>query len=102
MPTIVEETKLLPNYPNPFNPETWIPYQLAVDTEVKISIYDIAGTLVRHLDLGHQKAGIYELKSTAAYWDGKSANGEPVSSGLYFYQLRAGNFTSVKRMAVIK
>ena len=102
VPTIVEETKLLPNYPNPFNPETWIPYQLAVDTEVKISIYDIAGTLVRHLDLGHQKAGIYELKSTAAYWDGKSANGEPVSSGLYFYQLRAGNFTSVKRMAVIK
>ena len=101
-PAIVRETKLLSNYPNPFNPETWIPYQLAVDADVQILIYDISGTLVRQLDLGHQKAGIYELKSSAARWDGKSASGEPVSSGLYFYQLRAGGYTSVKRMAVIK
>jgi hypothetical protein len=100
--TIVKETKLFPNYPNPFNPETWIPYQLAVDADVQISIFDIAGGLVRRLDLGHQKAGPYELRSKAAYWDGKSAGGELVSSGLYFYQLRAGNFTSVKRMVVIK
>lgn len=102
MPTTIKETKLLPNYPNPFNPETWIPYQLADDADVQISIYDVTGVLVRRLDLGHQKSGIYELKPTAAYWDGRSDNGEPVSSGLYFYQLRAGNHTSVKRMAVIK
>ena len=100
--TIVKETKLFPNYPNPFNPETWIPYQLAVDADVQISIFDIAGGLVRRLDLGHQKAGPYELRSKAAYWDGKSTGGELVSSGLYFYQLQAGNFTSVKRMVVIK
>ena len=102
VPTIIKETKLLSNYPNPFNPETWIPYQLAVDADVQISIYDISGALVRRLDLGHQKAGTYELKSKAAYWDGRSSKGAPVSSGLYFYQLKAENFTSVKRMAVIK
>ncbi len=101
-PTIVKETKLLPNYPNPFNPETWIPYQLAVDADVQISIYDISGALVRRLDLGHQKAGTYDLKSKSAYWDGRSTDGELVPSGLYFYQLRAGSFNSVKRMAVIK
>ena len=102
VPPTVRETKLLPNYPNPFNPETWIPYQLAADADVQILVYDISGTLVRRLDLGHQNAGMYILKSTAAHWDGKSASGEPVSSGLYFYQLRAGDFTSVKRMAVVK
>ena len=101
-PKIVYETKLLSNYPNPFNPDTWIPYQLAVDADVRISIYDIAGALVRRLDLGHQKAGAYDLKSRAAYWDGRSTGGELVANGLYFYQLQAGNFSSVKRMAVIK
>lgn len=98
----IKETKLLPNYPNPINPETWIPYQLAVDADVQISIYDVGGTLVRRLELGHRKAGIYKLKSAAAYWDGKSDNGEPISSGLYFYQLKAGDVSSVKRMVVIK
>lgn len=102
LPTVVKETRLLPNYPNPFNPDTWIPYQLADDADVQISIYDVDGTLVRRLNLGHRKAGAYDLKSKAAYWDGRSSNGEWVSSGLYFYQLRAGNVTSVKRMAVIK
>ena len=100
--TIIKETKLLSNYPNPFNPETWIPYQLAVDADVQILIYDSSGALVRRLDLGHQKAGAYDLKSRSAYWDGRSTDGELVSSGLYFYQLRADDFSSVKRMAIIK
>ncbi|MDE0301350.1 MAG: SUMF1/EgtB/PvdO family nonheme iron enzyme [Candidatus Poribacteria bacterium] len=102
IPTIVTATKLLSNYPNPFNPETWIPYQLSADVDVQILIYDVSGTLVRLLEIGNKKAGVYDLKSKAAYWDGKTENGEPVSSGLYFYQLRAGEFTSVKRMVVIK
>ena len=93
---------LLQNYPNPFNPETWIPYQLAHDAEVQISIYDISGKMVRRLNLGHQKAGYYVDRNKATYWDGKSETGEQVSSGLYFYQLRAGDFTSVKRLVILK
>ena len=99
---IVTETKLLPNFPSPFNAETWIPYQLVADAEVQLLIYNINGTLVRHLNLGHQTAGYYHDKSKAAYWDGRSETGELVSSGLYFYQLRANEFTSVKRMVIIK
>jgi hypothetical protein len=98
----VTETRLLPNYPNPFNPETWIPYQLASDAAVEISIYDLHGALVRQLRLGHQKAGYYINRERAAYWDGRSETGEWVSSGLYFYQLRAGDFTSLKRMVIVK
>ena len=98
----ITETKLLPNYPNPFNSETWIPYQLAFDTEVKITIYDARGVLVRRLELGYQRAGYYHNRLKAAYWDGKSEMREPVSSGLYFYQLRAGNFTTVNRMVLLK
>ncbi len=100
--TAISETKLLSNYPNPFNPETWIPYQLGLDAEVRISIYDAAGGLVCRLNLGHQKAGSYRKQSKAAYWDGKSLIGAPVSSGLYFYHLQAGDFSAVKRMAIIK
>ena len=96
------ETKLLPNYPNPFNPETWIPYQLASDAAVEISIYDLHGALVRRLELGRQKAGYYIDRKRAAYWDGRSETGEWLSSGQYFYQLRAGDFTSVKRMVIVK
>ena len=98
----VAETRLLPNYPNPFNPETWIPYQLASDASVEISIYDFDGALVRELKLGYQKAGYYIDRKRAAFWDGRSETGEQVSSGLYFYQLRAGDFTSVKRMVIVK
>ena len=98
----VTETKLLPNYPNPFNPETWIPYQLATDAAVEISIYDLHGALVRRLKLGHQEAGYYIDRDEAAYWDGRSETGERVSSGLYFYRLRAGVFISVKRMVIVK
>ena len=97
-----EETALLPNYPNPFNPETWIPYQLAKPVDVKISIYAVDGTLVRTLDVGHQSVGIYESKNRAAYWDGRNALGEPVASGVYFFTLTAGEFTATRRMLIRK
>jgi hypothetical protein len=97
-----KQTILLQNYPNPFNPETWIPYQLTHDAEVRISIYDISGEMVRRLNLRHKPAGYYVDRNKAVYWDGKSETGEQVSSGLYFYQLRAGDFTSVKRMVILK
>ena len=81
------ETVLLPNYPNPFNPETWIPYHLANPANIVINIYDAKGVLVRVLPLGHQPAGYYTRQSRAAYWDGKNTLGEQVASGIYFYQL---------------
>ncbi|RKU31574.1 hypothetical protein C6499_04200, partial [Candidatus Poribacteria bacterium] len=96
------ETTLLPNYPNPFNPETWIPYQLAVPTDVRISIYTADGKAVRALDLGHQPAGVYQSRSRAAYWDGRNAVGEPVSSGVYFYTLTAGEFTATRKLLIRK
>ena len=99
---IPEETALLANYPNPFNPETWIPYQLAESSEVTLMIYDMNGQLVRHLALGHQAAGIYRSRSRAAYWDGRNQIGESVVSGLYFYTLTAGEFTATRRMLILK
>ena len=95
-------THLLANYPNPFNPETWIPYQLAEPTDVTVTIYDIQGRVVRHLDFGHQRAGIYQSKGRAAYWNGRNAHGEPVASGLYFYTLTAGDFSATKKMLIRK
>ncbi len=94
------ETSLLPNYPNPFNPETWIPYQLAKPADVSVSIYAADGRLVRHLALGHKPAGIYQSKSRAAYWDGRNAQGEPVASGVYFYTLKAGEFAATRKMLI--
>ena len=99
---IPKETALLPNYPNPFNPETWIPYQLSEPADVQLTIYDIQGSVVRALDLGHQDAGMYKSRSEAAYWDGKNALGETVASGLYFYTLTAGEFTATRRMLILK
>ena len=99
---IPEETALLANYPNPFNPETWIPYQLAESAEVTLTIYDINGQLVRRLALGHQTAGMYRSRSRAAYWDGRNQLGEPVASGLYFYTLTADKFTATRRMLILK
>ena len=99
---IPEETALLANYPNPFNPETWIPYQLADSAEVTLTIYDINGNVVRHLALGHQSAGMYRTRSRAAYWDGRNQLGEPVASGLYFYTLTADEFTATRKMLIIK
>ena len=99
---IPAKTELLSNYPNPFNPETWIPYGLANDTNVQISIYDISGALVRQLNLGHQRAGNYTQRSRAAYWDGRNGVGEHVASGVYFYTLTADDFTATRKMLVGK
>ena len=96
------ETTLLPNYPNPFNPETWIPYKLSKAAEVTVVIYAIDGSLIRTLTLGHQPAGTYQSKSRAAYWDGKNEVGERVASGVYFYTLSAGEFTATRKMFIKK
>ena len=97
-----KETALLHNYPNPFNPETWIPYDLAKDAEVTLHIYSVNGTLVRTLALGHQAVGRYQSRSRAAYWDGRNAFGEKVASGLYFYTLTAGDFSATRKMLIRK
>ena len=97
-----KETALLANYPNPFNPETWIPYHLAKDADVTLHIYAVNGTLVRTLTLGHQAAGMYQSRSRAAYWDGKNEFGESVASGVYFYTLTAGDFTVTRKMLIRK
>ena len=99
---IPNKTRLLLNYPNPFNPETWIPYQLAEATDVTVTIHSMNGSLIRTLALGHQAAGIYQNKSQAAYWDGRNELGEHVASGLYFYTLTAGNFSATGKMLVRK
>ena len=96
------ETALLPNYPNPFNPETWLPYRLAESAEVTVRIYAANGSLIRMLALGHLPAGIYEGRSRAAYWDGRNALGESVASGVYFYTLSAGDFTATRKMLIRK
>ena len=99
---IPEATSLLPNYPNPFNPETWLPYQLSEPADVTLTIHDIQGRVVRDLDLGHQRAGMYHSRSSAAHWDGRNAVGEPVASGLYFYTLKAGDFAATRKMLIRK
>jgi hypothetical protein len=93
---------LYQNYPNSFNPETWIPYQLAEDTDLTITIYSMSGQLVRSLRLGHKPAGFYTTKSKAAYWDGRNEAGEKVSSGVYFYTIQAGDFTATKKMVLAR
>ena len=103
-----KETELLPNYPNPFNPETWIPYRLAEDAFVTLTIYDLMGQVVRTLDVGHRIASAYENRSNAIYWDGRNDLGEQVASGVYFYTLtvrsetRAGDFSATQRMVILK
>ena len=99
---IPKETTLLANYPNPFNPETWIPYQLSKPAEVTLHIYSVNGALVRTLALGYQPAGIYQTRSRATYWDGRNSLGETVASGIYFYTLTAGNFTATRKMLIMK
>ena len=106
------QTRVFPNYPNPFNPETWIPYHLAHAADVTLTIYDTKGTVVRRLDLGHQPAGYYTARSKAAYWNGCNASGESVASGVYFYQLRAGrsglsmphrrDYSATRKMLILK
>ena len=100
--TADRENALLANFPNPFNPETWIPYQLAKPSDVTLTIYAVNGQVVRTLTLGHQLAGIYQSRSRAAYWDGRNAVGEPVASGVYFYTITAGDFTATRKMLIRK
>ncbi len=96
------KTVLLANYPNPFNPETWIPYRLAKAANVQIPIYNAHGTVVRHLELGHQSAGYYISRNRAAYWDGKNDFGERVANGIYFYQLQADTVSPLRKMVILK
>ena len=97
-----QETILLPNYPNPFNPETWIPYQLANSSDVQIVIYDTSGTTIRHLALGHQPAGYYTTRDCAAYWDGHNGLGERAATGVYFYQLITDKRSLLRKMVILK
>ena len=97
-----KETALLPNYPNPFNPETWIPYDLAEDADVRIHIYNLKGQSIRQLNVGFQTAGTYRTRSRAAYWDGRNAAGEPIASGVYFYTLQVGGFKATRQMVILK
>ena len=99
---IPAETELLANYPNPFNPETWIPYRLAADTVVTLTIYDQTGQVVRKIDVGYQTAAVYENRSKAVYWDGRNQIGEPVVSGVYFYHLSAGDYSATRKMVILK
>ena len=100
--SVPETTALLPNYPNPFNPETWIPYQLAKPSDVSITIYDIRGSVVRQLNLGQQKAGYYIDRPRSVHWDGRNATGERVANGVYFYQLKAGDYSYLRKMLILK
>ena len=98
----VEETKLLPNYPNPFNPETWIPYQLSEGSTVTVKIYDVTGSLVRTIQVGHKPTGYYLTRDRAVYWDGCNQSGESVGSGVYFYTLITDDYTQTRRMVIVK
>ena len=97
-----DETVLFANYPNPFNPETWIPYRLANSSTVQITIYDGRGILIRHLELGYQGRGDYTSKNRAAYWDGCNTLGERVASGVYFYQLQTDEISPMRKMLILK
>ena len=95
-------TALLPNYPNPFNPETWIPFELSEDADVVVTIYDLEGALIRTLRLGEKPVGRYHGRDRAAYWDGANEQGEAVASGVYVYELRAGDYREMRRMVIRK
>ena len=95
-------TELLRNYPNPFNPETWIPYHLSEDADVNLTIYGINGEVVRDIDVGHQTAAKYDTRAKAIYWDGRNRFGEQVASGIYFYHLNAGDFSGTRKMVILK
>jgi hypothetical protein len=99
---VPKENKVLQNHPNPFNPETWIPYYLAEGCDVQLTIYNQKGELVRRIDLGHKPEGVYTSRGDAIYWNGRNDQGEKVASGLYFYQIKAGRFQQVRRMLLLK
>ncbi|MEO2004766.1 MAG: FlgD immunoglobulin-like domain containing protein, partial [Candidatus Poribacteria bacterium] len=99
---VPDRSALLPNFPNPFNPETWIPFQLSTESAVKVSIYNAGAERIRSLDLGYLPAGTYASRTKAAYWDGSNEMGERVSSGVYFYRIEAGSFSEMRRMVILK
>ena len=99
---IPDMTRMLPNYPNPFNPETWLPFELKDAADVSLKIYNLKGEQVRHLPLGFLPVGTYRHRSKAAHWDGTNHSGERVASGIYFCQFTAGNFQSIHRLAIMK
>ena len=101
-PQTPDKTALLANYPNPFNPETWIPYHLAKPADVSLTIYDMRGIVVRELKLGQKPAGFYQSRNRAIHWDGKNKHGERVANGVYFYQLQAGNMSYLRKMVILK
>jgi hypothetical protein len=95
-------TRLMPNYPNPFNPETWIPFELTEEADVTVRIYGKDGAVVRSLNLGRRPEGYYTGGADAAYWDGRNELGEPVASGVYLYEIRAGEYRAIRRMTLMK
>jgi hypothetical protein len=99
---IPEVTRLLPNYPNPFNPETWIPFELAEESEVSIAIYGMRGEVIRRLELGRMREGGYVTREQAAHWDGRNDLGEQVASGVYVYEIKAGSHIERRRLVVLK
>ena len=100
--TLPTQTALLANYPNPFNPNTYIPYQLHAPAHVRLTIYDIRGALIREIDLGYQQAGQYLTSARAAQWDGRDQRGQRVASGVYLYQLQAGPIVHGRKMLLVK
>ena len=101
-PTLPTPTALLANFPNPFNPNTYIPYQLHAHAQVRLTIYDIRGALIRKIDLGCQQAGQYLTSANAAHWDGRDQHGQRVASGVYVYQLQAGLVVHGRKMLLVK
>ena len=97
-----KRNELLPNFPNPFNPETWIPFKLADDSSVAIRIYNAKGQIIRTISLGQKSAGVYTTQNKAAYWDGRDSFGEKVASGIYYYTLQAGEFKATRKMMILK
>ena len=101
-PPLPTQTALLANFPNPFNPDTYIPYQLHAPAQVRLMIYDVRGALVREIALGYRAAGQYLTSTNAAHWDGRDQGGQHVASGVYLYRLQAGPVAQVRKMVVIK
>ena len=99
---LLAQTQLLANYLNPFNPETWIPFQLAEDSTATARVYDVTGKQIRIIELGHIVAGNYVEVNKAIYWDGRTEDGEFVSSRTYFYQIEAGDYTEIRKMVILK
>lgn len=97
-----KRTALLQNFPNPFNPKTWIPFELGTPADVTITVYDLAGQVVGAFDLGAQPAGVYSARDSAAYWDGRDEAGEEVGSGVHYYVMQAGEHASSRRMVLLK